>query len=566
MKATRQESSGIPPLKSKEGFIKSDNQAKAEILNTQFKSAFTKEDTTNIPSKGDSPYPAMKSINVSVKGVLKLLRNLNIHKASGPDDIPTFILKVAAEELAPILTVFFQMSLDAGEVPEEWRDARVVPIFKKGEKHLPQNYRPVSLTSVMCKLLEHIVHSNIMGHLDQHKILHDAQHGFRKRRSCESQLLITIHKIARKLSKTAQVDVILLDFAKAFDKVPHQRLLHKLQYYGIRGPALNWIASFLKERKQKVVVEGSTSTVGEVTSGVPQGTVLGPLLFLAYINDLPDDVNSAEVRLFADDCFLFKEITTQEDAASLQKDLTSLQRWEEKWQMAFNPTKCSVIRIRSSKRQKILTFPYQLHGHQLSTEQHSKYLGVTFSDDLSWSEHVNTVAAKGNRTLGFLRRNFWKCPVPVKSSMYVTLLRPILEYAAPVWSPSTQKDIKTLEKVQRAAVRFISGEYRDRSPGTVTRLLEVHQLQTLEQRRQEASLSIIYRTIYQLVDIEASSVFTLNTGRTRGTNKITQQRPSTTQEGNSFFPRMTPYWNRLPEEVRASQSLEEFQRQIGRLP
>ena len=190
----------------------------------------------------------------------------------------------------------------------------MVPLYKKGQNHQPSNYRPVSLTSVACKVLEHIIHSNIMRHFDHFNILTDKQHGFRKRRSTATQLIATIQGITSKLrSGNDQVGVILLDFAKAFDKVPHQRLLYKLSFYGIRGDTLKWIEAFLGHRKQQVLLDGCRSHQADVISGVPQGTVLGPLLFLAFINDLPESVKASDPRLFADDCLLYKLINCDAD-------------------------------------------------------------------------------------------------------------------------------------------------------------------------------------------------------------------------------------------------------------
>ena len=299
---------GVASLKNKDGFLQSDNQSNIEILNRRFSSVFTREDDTSTPDKGQSLYTSMPDIVIKRNGVKKILKELNPHKATGPDDLPSRILKLGAGELAPALVKLYQYSIDTGEVPQEWRGANVVQIFKKGDRHQPSNYRPASLTSVVYKVLEHMVHSSIMSHFDKYDILCDSQHGFRKRRSCETQLIETIDDIARHISYGNQVDVILLDFEKAFDKVSHLRLLYKLDFYRVRGNINNWIKVSLRDRKQQVVLEGQE----DVRSRVPQGTVLDPLLCLTYINDM-QECSDSKVRFFTDDRLLYRVIHMPED-------------------------------------------------------------------------------------------------------------------------------------------------------------------------------------------------------------------------------------------------------------
>ena len=236
-------------------------------------------------------------------------------------------------------------------------------------------------------MLEHIVVSNIMRHFDKNSILTDCQHGFRRRRSCETQVLTMIDELVKGLEKGKQFDLAVLDFSKAFDKVPHSRLLSKLDHYGIRGNTLTWIKAFLSDRTQRVIVDGATSEPAPVTSGVPQGSVLGPTLFLAFINDLPLHVQSRS-RLFADDCVVYREINNISDSLLLQQDLHNLAKWEQKWGMAFHPEKCTVLRVHRKRSPYI--YDYTLKGHTLDPEECTKYLGVHISQNLSWNTQVSS--------------------------------------------------------------------------------------------------------------------------------------------------------------------------------
>ncbi len=318
-------------------------------------------------------------------------------------------------------------SLASGTLPKDWLRANVIPLYKKGDiiKTKAENYRPVSLTCLCCKMLEHIIYSSIMKHADKYKILTRLQHGFRKGHSCETQVLLTAHDLARAHDNKEQIDMIVLDFSKAFDKVPPERLLAKLDHYGIRGNTLAWIRSFLTMRSQEVLLEGSRSKPSHVVSGVPQGTVLGPLLFLLYINDLPDGLSS-NVRLFADDCVLYRTVRDHHDTKMLQNDLNVLQDWERNWLMHFNPSKCNLMRF--TTKRKIVKGDYFIHGTKLAQTDTHKYLGVWFSKDFKWNHHIDSMVQRANKMLGFVKRTIYGLPKKFKETSYKSLVRPHVEY------------------------------------------------------------------------------------------------------------------------------------------
>ena len=302
LKGTRKDSCGVSTLASGDQ-VWTTPRDKSEMLNTQFSSVFTRENRWNVPPAKPSLFPKMPPIRIASAGVSKLLGQLNQKKACGDDNIPAVLLKHCTEELSPKLSFIIQQSLDTKTVPDDWKRALVTLIFKKGARSKLQNYRLVSLTAICCKVAEHIIVSQTMGHLDLHNILVDCQHGFCRKCSCETQLLITTHDLAAILNRHSQADVAVLEFAKAFDKVPHHRLLRKLKYYNLDNNVVGWVSSFLTGRTQRVVVEGYTSSEAVVLSGEPQGTVLGPLLFLVFIKDIIQG-SSSSIHIFADDCLV----------------------------------------------------------------------------------------------------------------------------------------------------------------------------------------------------------------------------------------------------------------------
>ena len=549
IKGLRKEDSGVADLLH-DGKVISDSNAKAEILNQQFASVFTLEGTGDLPDLGVCRTQKISPLVISNEGVLKQLKDLNASKAQGPDEIPPWFLKLAAEEISPYLTDIFQTSVDTGKVPTMWKEANITPVFKKGSRAEASNYRPVSLTVVSCKILEHIISSHVMKHAEVNGILNNNQHGFRPRRSPETQLILTVDEIAKQLDKGKLVDMAILDFQKAFDKVPHRRLIHKLCHYGMSGQIANWVEDFLTGRSQRVMVEGKLSAKAPVLSGVPQGTVFGPIAFLFYINDLADNIQSS-VRLFADDCLVYSPADQDSISTTLQYDLGTLEKWQDDWMMSFNPSKCVTMTIGMRNPPNHV---YEFCGQQLETVESHPYLGVHFNNTLTWSDHITEVCKKAQRVLGLIRRNLWACNVQVKSAAYTTLVRPLLEYATTAWDSSNLTNSSRLNRVQRQAARFCKREY-SREEGTVTRILNELEWEPLEDRREIKKVTMFYKISQGLVDIVASDhlVQQYNKG-TRGHNqKYRQIRYRTSRYGDTFFPSTIPIWNNLsPSAVNAT--------------
>ena len=423
----------------------------------------------------------------------------------------------------------------------------------------------MSLTCVLSKLLEHIVCRHMLCHLENNNVLTSLNHGFRSGYWCETQLAITINHLSRNYDKNLQTDIIILDFSKAFDTVPHDKLLHKLENYGIRGPLLTWIRSFLCSRLMSVVVEGETSQEATVDSGVPQGTVLGPLLFLCHINDLPECVSS-QVRLFADDCLLYRPIRSLQDQITLQQDLSHLETWASNWGMRFNAKKCYVLSIKNRS-----SYFYKLNNHILQSVPKNPYLGLMISNDLKWTTHISNICSKASSTLGFLRRNLRHCSTSCRKNAYISLVRSTLEYGAVIWDPYTKADIDKLERIQRRAARFISHDYKSRNPGSITRMLADLDLDTLQERRKELRLTFLFKVVEGLVPAipaaeylepvhqkrriratKLSDYISDNTVKSHQLNNsrcFKHIRASTDIYKHSFFPRTISEWNELDDSV-----------------
>ena len=455
LKNARKKSSNISCLRFNNTIICSPVKI-SDSFNQYFSSVFTSENISNL-SVLDSDLKSSSNIDSIVfdaNDVYNELCELNPLKACGPDGIPGRLLLEGAPWLCDPIYDLFQMSFSSSTLLDDWKCANITPVHKKGDKHLPHNYRPISLTCLVVKCFEHIIHSQITDFLEDHHKLCGTQHGFRPGHSCQTQLLSTIHSWAKSMDNRNSVHAIFLDFSKAFDSVPHQRLLLKVSCIGIRGKLLEWIKNFLVNRKQRVIFNGSQSGWKPVLSGVPQGSILGPLLFLVYINDIHQNLSSP-VSLFSDDCTLYHEISSSQDCFCLQADLDLVSRWSVIWQLPLNLSKCKALSI--SNKLNPISFDYTINNVTIEWVSKFTYLGIIINKTLSWKVHAISTKAKAFNVLNILRRSLRNCSKDAKLRAYNAIVRPCLEYCCPVWLPHQSTIICDLEKVQKCAARWILG-------------------------------------------------------------------------------------------------------------
>ena len=466
--------SGVKDLLKEDGSYAHTDGDKAEILNSFFASVFTDEDLSDVPVP-DNMFDGDKLTDVvfTVEEVAKQLQKLNPTKSPGPDGLHPKVLKEVCNEIAHPLAIIFRKSMDEGEVPKGWKVAEVTAIFKKGSAADAGNYRPVSLTSIVCKIMESIIRNHTMAFMNKHNIIQEEQHGFRQGRSCVKQLLVLMEMWTKLLEEGADIDVVYLDFRKAFDSVPHLRLLKKAEANGIGGKLIRWIKSFLIGRKQRVSLNGEKSDWASVRSGIPQGSVLGPILFIIYINDLPNVVSSL-VMMFADDTKIFTPVKEEDDCQKLQEDLNRLGDWSSKWQLKFNVAKCGVLHYGKGVDRVTYTMTEGNHSRNLKEIDDEKDLGVLFDKSLTFSKHIGAIANKATRILGVIKRTFDYMDEETFKALYKTMVRPHLEYANSVWCPYLKRDINKLEKVQRRATKIVPSlrelpyEMMSTSPKTLT--------------------------------------------------------------------------------------------------
>lgn len=550
--------SSIGPLEVNGSVIDHDVDI-VEALSEQFKTVFTVEDITRIPEIDGHRLSNVELTDIGLVDkdmVLKHIGKIRPNKAEGPDEISARLLRETEKEISIPLAIIFRRSIEHIEIPTDWKRANVVPIFKKGDKGKVENYRPVSLTSLVCKLLESMIKDEVVSFLESQKLINETQHGFRKGRSCLTNLLEFLDFVTEQYDKGNQVDTAYLDFSKAFDTVPHKRLITQLQRHGVTGPLKKWIEEWLTERKQRVMLNGTKSSWQDVLSGVPQGSVLGPLLFIIYVNCIEDGIHS-KVLKFADDLKVFRSVRKSTDQEALQSDLDTLVRWSEEWQMNFNVSKCKVMSLGKRKFSGL----YKMGGQVLAEITQEKDLGVLVSSSLKVADQCREARKKGLRMLGSINRNVGYKSEMVIKKLYTAYVRPHLEYCIQSWSPTYEKDGWLLERVQKRATKMVNGlhglSYDER-----LRKLDMF---SLKYRRLRGDLIEVFKCLQGQEKGYLKDMFEFKRTRyaTRGHQHQIKLGHSRTRLRQSFFTnRVVQHWNKLPEDIVSSESLNIFKKNV----
>ena len=489
--------SGIGPLKDGEGVLHSDPATMANLLADQYQKVFSTPIHGEIPDNQTATNkPVLDTISITATLVSKAIDELAAHTAPGPDKFPAILLKKCSAVLAPVMAELWQSSMSTGDVAKVFKQQSIVPIFKKGNRSSPANYRPVSLTSQIVKVFERVVRRQMADFVESNNLLSPDQHGFRSKRSCLSHLLHHIEDVLKDLETGANADVLYLDYSKAFDKVCHHTLLRKLSEYGIRGNLLRWIKCFLTDRSQKVIVDGVASKPGSVRSGVPQGTVLGPLLFVLYINDLPERTPNTRCKMFADDTKLQKTVRNEEDRTLMMQDLESVVNWATENSMELNDTKFQLLQHGKAPQLEQLKKPYSVSpGVEVVCDGSVRDLGVIVDPGLTWKPHITEIVKRATTMASWVLRVFRTRNSEHLLTLYKTYVRSHLEYCSPAWSPYLVGEISRIEAVQRSFTAKISGmenqDYWDR--------LKSLRIYSLQRRRERYKILYMWKIANNLV-------------------------------------------------------------------
>ncbi|KAK6183707.1 hypothetical protein SNE40_011134 [Patella caerulea] len=536
---------------------------KSEILNNYFSSITNLSDSrVDLPQFEERCTTELSHITVTELEVVDAISTLDANKAVGPDIISNKMLIASTHEVSKPLCMLFNKSLADKCFPIDWKLAHVIPLFKNGDKSLPSNYRPVSLLSCTSKLFEKIIFKHIFNHLISNKLLYKFQSGFIPGFSTTHQLIELYHEILCALEKKQKASMTYADISKAFDTVWIKGLLLKLERYGIKGNLLTWLNSYLTNRSQKVILKEALSDTRELKAGVPQGSVLGPLLFLIFINDIADGTVGLG-RLFADDTSIghvASNYNTLENIINL--DLNYLNEWSKKWLVKFNPNKTDIMVFSLTNVESNLEFDFD--ETILKPVNIHKHLGIIFSSDCKWTNHIDKMIGKASKQLNVLRKLKYKLKREYLEKMYLTFIRPILEYSSEVWDNCGKVNSERLEKLQTEAARIVTGLT---SYASLESIYKESGWETLKTRRLVRKLSLFYKIVNEqtpqyLTDLVPDMVSQNNNYDLRNSQDLSQSLIRLSAYQNSFFPSTVKLWNSLDLQLRQLPTFSLFKKKL----
>lgn len=553
----------IGPLKSNNGDILIDPTRKADLLQTIFTSMFTIDDG-KIPEFTTPPVTnsSLSSVIFSAALVKRAIRKLRAKSKGGPDGLPPIFLKTCSDQLAAPLAYLYSQCMEFSYLPPDWLRAYITPAFKKGDPSSPLNYRPIALTCTICKIMEVIIKDQLLNYLLRHNLISKHQHGFLSKHSTTTNLLEATHDWIVSFSSCFNVDVVYIDFSRAFDSIVFNKLLAKLVHYGISGNLLKFISAFIHNREQCVVIDNCFSRVTNVLSGVPQGSVLGPVLFLIFINDVTSIcIGESKLKLFADDVKLYTSYNVSvSNCGNLQQSIDLLSSWANSWQLCINISKCSVLSIHHNSK-SFIPHPYYLNGTQLSASSSVSDLGLLVDSRLTFNLHISNILSKASQRVGVFFRGFSSRHPDLMKKAFLTYIRPSLEFNSNIWNPTKKYLIDKLENIQRRFTKRVPSlshlSYLER--------LSALDLEPLELRRLKFDLIQYYKILHNLTCIEPSAYFHLHYPPSSSRNPAPFLRKSSNFNQclqSTFFFRQLDCWNSLPLSVKQLPSLPSFKRRI----
>lgn len=554
------------PIIISNGIEYTDDIDKATFLNDYFIQQTELNDSQHtLPVNIDNHTTVLDNIDITEQDVSDAISTLDTSKASGPDLINGKLLKEGKHQLAGPLCKLFNKSLQNQSYPETWKLANVIPIFKKDDPSAVSNYRPISLISIMGKVMEKCIYKYVYNFLRDKSFFTEHQSGFRSGDSAINQLLTITNDIGKALDSGKEVQVIFLDISKAFDRVWHKGLLYKLKKAGVTGTLLGWFDSYLSDRKQRVMVNGKFSNYKSIKAGVPQGSILGPLLFLIFINDIISDINSI-IKLFADDTTIYLVIDNAITSANIiNNDLFKIHTWANQWLVTFNANKTESLLV-SKKSTKSVLPRLSMNNTTIQQVTTHKHLGVYINSELSWTTHVESVITQASRRLAVLRKHKFLLDRRTLEQIYFSYILPVLEYADIVWDSLPIFFINKLELIHKEAARIVTG---------ATKLVSTDLLykdtcwETLEERRKKHKIIKLHSMVHNHTPSAFSGILPRRNSEihnvvTRQSNQLSTIKTNTNYYKNSFLPASVSLWNNLPSVIRENSSLSVLKNYLNR--